>query len=152
MSVKHFHRKKIFPIRSRLCLVEHLGTLTAFQPGLIWISITVISFFLFKRNIHFPPIRRTENFFYNWSELAYQPLNWIYGGVSVQHTHLYNTETVLSQGFLVGFCFQKSYDSIVHFCTIQEKQVFYAWTNGRVGTDQRKTSSVTGIRRSLTEQ
>ena len=49
---------------------------------------------------------RTNNFFYNWSELAYQPLKWFYGGVSVQHTRLYQSENSFEPGVLLGLSFR----------------------------------------------
>jgi len=46
---------------------------------------------------------RYDNFFYNWSELWYQPLKWIYTGVAFQHTRLYATNSIVDPGLLVGF-------------------------------------------------
>lgn len=49
---------------------------------------------------------RSSNFFYNWSELAYQPLKWLYGGVSVQNTALYHEQMSFEPGLLIGYNFR----------------------------------------------
>lgn len=49
---------------------------------------------------------QTSNFFYSWSELSYQPLNWLYTGVAVQHTRFYQSSTLMEPGVLLGFSFQ----------------------------------------------
>lgn len=43
-----------------------------------------------------------DNFFYNWSELAYQLAKNIYGGVSIQQTKLYKDRLITSKGLLIG--------------------------------------------------
>jgi len=50
-----------------------------------------------------------ENFTYSWSELGYQPWYWIYGGLAVQKTNLFQenrnrseTEVGVVVGFVVG--------------------------------------------------
>jgi hypothetical protein len=50
---------------------------------------------------------RYDNFFYNWSELCYQPLDWIYTGIALQHTRIYATNALMDPGILVGFSFQQ---------------------------------------------
>jgi len=46
---------------------------------------------------------RQENFFFNWTELAYQPVKWFYTGVSMQQTKTYNSRIESEYGVLVGF-------------------------------------------------
>jgi len=48
---------------------------------------------------------RYENFFYNWAEFCYQPAEWIYTGIAVQHTRMYATHTVADPGLLLAFSF-----------------------------------------------
>ncbi len=43
-----------------------------------------------------------DNFFFNWTELAYQPVKWIYAGVSMQQTKAYKTNFISEYGMLVG--------------------------------------------------
>jgi len=48
-----------------------------------------------------------EYFLYSWSEAGYQPLNWLYAGVSVQQTHDRYTGDQVQPGLLVGFSFSR---------------------------------------------
>ena len=45
----------------------------------------------------------TNNFFYNWSELAYYTLPWLYTGVTLQQTWLPETKMKTVPGILAGF-------------------------------------------------
>ena len=62
-------------------------------------------FFSSQSQYSFSTEQTLDNFFYNWSELAYQPLGWIYGGVSIQHTRLNKSQNSFEKGILVGFSF-----------------------------------------------
>jgi hypothetical protein len=44
----------------------------------------------------------SEGFFYNWSELALSPLEWLRFGVVVQRTRVYQTDRDIQRGLLVG--------------------------------------------------
>lgn len=48
-----------------------------------------------------------ENFFFNWTELAYQPKKWYYAGVSTQQTKSYNGRFKSEYGLLAGFIINK---------------------------------------------
>lgn len=48
-----------------------------------------------------------EHFFFNWTEIAYQPLKWLYAGVSTQQTKLHNSGFKSEYGLLAGFVIQK---------------------------------------------
>ncbi len=48
---------------------------------------------------------QNNNFFFSWSELYYQPIHWLYTGVTLQHTRIYNTEAKYEPGILLGFSF-----------------------------------------------
>ena len=67
---------------------------------------------------------RADNFFYNWSELGYQPLRWMYGGVSFQHTQLYNSKTLLEPGVLVGFSWRNFTLPIYTFAPFKTSRYF----------------------------
>lgn len=68
--------------------------------------------------------QRADNFFYNWSELVYQPLGWLYGGVSVQNTHLYKTETVYEPGVLLGITFRNLTIPMYTFAPFKKNRYF----------------------------
>jgi hypothetical protein len=44
-----------------------------------------------------------ENFYYNWSELSWQPLEWMYAGISLQQTKQYKNSFISEAGILLGF-------------------------------------------------
>lgn len=48
---------------------------------------------------------RFENFFYNWAEFCYQPANWFYTGIALQHTRMYATHALADPGLLLAFSF-----------------------------------------------
>ncbi|OQP52702.1 hypothetical protein [Niastella populi] len=48
-----------------------------------------------------------DYFVYNWSEVGYQSLKWLYAGLSLQHTHERFAGSELQPGFMVGFTFNR---------------------------------------------
>jgi hypothetical protein len=48
-----------------------------------------------------------DHFVYNWSELGYQSLKWLYAGLSFQHTHDRLTGNDLQPGLMIGFTFNR---------------------------------------------
>ena len=55
----------------------------------------------------FSSVGETQNFYYSWSELAYQPCKWAYGGLSLQETYLPQTqENEANPGFVLGIMYK----------------------------------------------
>lgn len=50
---------------------------------------------------------RADNFFFNWSELGYQPVKWFYAGISTQLTQLHKTSLVPEYGLMIGLVIKK---------------------------------------------
>ena len=49
-----------------------------------------------------------SDFYFTWSELGYQPLKWVYVGLTVQQTYLQRVETLYTEpGFVLGFSLGK---------------------------------------------
>ncbi|MBS1513034.1 MAG: hypothetical protein JST86_19515 [Bacteroidetes bacterium] len=48
-----------------------------------------------------------ENFFFNWTEVAFQSTRWLYTGASMQQTKVYHAPLQQEYGLLVGFVFGK---------------------------------------------
>jgi hypothetical protein len=48
------------------------------------------------------------SFFYNWSELALSPLDWLRFGIVTQRTRLYETDRDIQRGVLVGFNYKRA--------------------------------------------
>ena len=44
-----------------------------------------------------------DNFFYNWAQLGYSPLEWLSVGLASQRTRTYQTGLDVQRGFFVGF-------------------------------------------------
>src|SRR5450432_910627 len=72
---------------------------------------------------------RYDNFFYNWSELCYQPLNWFYTGIAFQHTRLYASNSLLDPGILVAFSFKQWSFPVYSFNPLADKRYFVAGVN-----------------------
>ena len=47
----------------------------------------------------------SENFFYNWSELAFAPVEWWRVGLVTQRTRVYETDREIQRGIFVGFAY-----------------------------------------------
>lgn len=45
---------------------------------------------------------RTGNFFYTWTELSYEPVDWLRAGLAIQRTKAYESDLDIQRGFLVG--------------------------------------------------
>jgi len=70
-----------------------------------------------------------DNFFYNWSELYYQPLNWIYTGIAVQHTRMYATNALVDPGILLGFSYNQWSFPLYGFNPFAEGRYFVVGIN-----------------------
>jgi hypothetical protein len=44
-----------------------------------------------------------DNYFYNWAQLGYSPLEWLSVGLASQRTRAYQTSLDMQRGFFVGF-------------------------------------------------
>ena len=71
----------------------------------------------------------SENFFFNWTELAYQPLKWVYAGVSMQQTKTYKTNFQSEYGVLVGFLVHKFTIPIYVFNPLSNNKNFIIGVN-----------------------
>jgi hypothetical protein len=47
-----------------------------------------------------------DNFFYNWAQLGYSPLDWLKVGLVSQRTRTYHTGLDVQRGFFVGFAWK----------------------------------------------
>jgi hypothetical protein len=72
---------------------------------------------------------RYDNFFYNWSELYYQPLGWMYTGIAVQHTRIYATNALVDPGILLGFSFNQWSFPLYSFNPFANNRYFVAGVN-----------------------
>lgn len=70
-----------------------------------------------------------DNFLFNWCEAGYQPLNWLYGGVSLQHTQLPGSAALIEPGIVAGICFKKISFPIYVFNTFNRNRFFILGVN-----------------------
>ena len=45
---------------------------------------------------------KENNFFYNWTDFTYSPLDWLWFGLSLQRTRLYKTDLEFQYGLMAG--------------------------------------------------
>ena len=45
---------------------------------------------------------KSNNFYYNWTDLTYSPRDWLWIGLSAQRTRLYKTDLEIQRGFFFG--------------------------------------------------
>jgi hypothetical protein len=45
---------------------------------------------------------KEDYFYYNWTDFSYSPLDWLWFGVSIQRTKLYDTDLEIQRGLLLG--------------------------------------------------
>jgi hypothetical protein len=50
----------------------------------------------------FDPGNKENNYYYNWADLTYSPLDWLWIGISGQRTRLYQSALDIQRGLLVG--------------------------------------------------
>ena len=70
-----------------------------------------------------------DNFFYNWSELCYQPLHWLYAGIAFQHTRLYASNSLIDPGVLVAFSFNQWSFPVYSFNPLADQRYFVVGIN-----------------------
>lgn len=101
-----------------------IGNFNGLSTG-VNIDLDYSSFFLsLQSQYSFSTDQRTNNFFFNWSELVYQPLHWLYGGIAIQHTHLYHTKTSYESGILVGLLYRNLTVPVYSFSPFNQKRYF----------------------------
>lgn len=72
---------------------------------------------------------RHSNFLFNWCEFGYQPLNWLYAGVSLQHTQVSREKALWEPGILIGIIYKKLSFPIYIFNTFSTNRFFILGVN-----------------------
>ena len=80
---------------------------------------------------------RIYNYFFSWSELSYQPLQWLYAGVSLQNTQMYRSLSLNEPGILVGLSYKQWNLPVYSFNPFADERYFvvglnWAFTYGSV--------------------
>jgi hypothetical protein len=67
------------------------------------ITLTYKRFELYTESENFFDFESSSNnYFYNWSDLTYSPIDWLWFGISGQRTRLYQTDLDIQRGLIVG--------------------------------------------------
>jgi len=78
-----------------------VGNTDAIAPGvtfsLAWKQLAFYS----ENEYVVVPSDHKENFYYNWSELTWEPLDWLGAGMVTQRTRVYETERDLQRGLMM---------------------------------------------------
>jgi hypothetical protein len=82
------------------------GDVTGIAPGyngsLAWRRLNFFS----EGEWVFDTTELSESFFYNWSELAFAPAEWVRLGIVTQRTRAYQTDRDIQRGVLLGFTYR----------------------------------------------
>lgn len=65
----------------------------------------------------------SDDFFYSWSEVGFQPVDWFYAGASFQQTYMAN-EKLLEPGALIGFSFGRFSIPVYGFDLLNAQRYF----------------------------
>ena len=81
------------------------GLSNGFAMGLEF-ELTLAGFTLYSESEQLFDLNTIENdFFYAWTDFTYAPLEWLFFGISGQRTRLYETNTEIQHGLIVGSAF-----------------------------------------------
>jgi hypothetical protein len=104
---KAFSRQAVF---SYTIVPMFGGVVGRFKGGSAGLNIDLgyKRFFLSSQSQYtFSSNGENKDFFFSWSEAGYQPLKWLYTGLSMQPTYYPQTkQKELNPGVVVGFCYR----------------------------------------------
>ena len=79
-----------------------LGNTNGIAPGLE-LNFEFFRFTLYSESEFVFDLQTSEgDFFYNWTEFSWSPLDWLWFGLSLQRTRIYQTDLYLQPGLLLG--------------------------------------------------
>lgn len=82
------------------------GRITGFAPGLELGFNFLDLEFSGQSEYVFDTEESENNFYFNWTDLSYSPLNWLYFGISAQRTKSYQTELDILRGLFAGVSYK----------------------------------------------
>jgi hypothetical protein len=79
------------------------GNLNGVAPG--WeLSVSYAKVEFYSENEYLFDLEDSSgNFYYNWTELTYSPVDWLHVGLVIQRTKAYQTDLDVQRGLLAGF-------------------------------------------------
>jgi hypothetical protein len=98
-------------------------------------------FFSSQSQFTFSFKNQLQDFFYDWSELGYEPLRWFYFGCSIQHTfYRQSHQNLIEPGVVLGFTLGKWTLPIYGFNPFDNKRYFIIGINFRIGVTKTEHS------------
>ena len=83
-----------------------VGRTDGIAPGLEF-TLGYAEFELYSESEYLFDFASSEyNFFYNWTDFTYSPLDWLWFGISGQITQVYETELETDRGILLGIAYK----------------------------------------------
>jgi len=114
------------------------GVIGQFKGGSAGLNLTADFgrvFFASQSQYTSTSVGERSSFFFNWSELAYQPSKWIYAGLAFQHTRTIQTGAKSIQpGLVVGFSVGLWTFPLYVFSPLSNDRYFIAGMNLRLGS------------------
>lgn len=83
-----------------------IGNSNGVAPGLELSLLYKKIEFYSESELFFDVIDTENDFFYTWTDLTYVPKDWLWLGLSIQRTKLYQTELDIQRGFIAGTGFK----------------------------------------------
>lgn len=103
---KTFSKKSVVSYSASPMLGAVLGSYQGGSFGLDGDADYKKYFFSSQLQYTFSLKSKTENFFYNWSDFSYQPVDNFFAGFSLQQTNLYKEQCKLEKGVFVKASFK----------------------------------------------
>lgn len=101
-----------------------VGRTNGIAPGLEF-SFGLSGFELYSESEYLFDFESKENnFFYNWTDLTYSPLDWLWFGLSGQRTGLYQTKLDIERGVLLGGSY-KNFECTGYFFNVFTDDDFF---------------------------
>jgi hypothetical protein len=84
-----------------------VGNLNGIVPGLE-LTFDFKRFELYSESEYMFDLEDRDNdFYYNWTDFTYSPVNWFWFGLSFQRTRLYQSNLEVERGLLLGGGFKR---------------------------------------------
>ncbi len=84
-----------------------------------------------------------DNFFYNWSELWYEPFDWVYTGIALQHTRMFASNSLVDPGVLLGFSYNQWSFPLYSFNPLSSQRYFVVGINWEWRQNKKGNRAVT---------
>jgi hypothetical protein len=78
-----------------------IGNIDGIAPGLE-LTFDFYGFELYSESEYVLDLNTADDFYYNWTDLTYTPIDWLWFGLSLQRTKLFQTNLELQRGLLIG--------------------------------------------------